>query len=416
MTKWSEYVKKYAKKHKLSYREANMDEKCKKGYQRKKKRMSPRRMNMGRGGGGRREGGREGRREGGREVHGELYTYQQDSDIRKVEEIQNKLHKKSSYRPTDEELKLLTKYGYLDFTKSPDYSCVLWNMDSEEKIQKWNRIIEFYRKSDKFKLYGNFGSRIKGIPISGVNHAMIDEDRTEPGVLVAIRRGFETDDILSFSATGLWYHHIFGFIPFSRIKLGSIVRLIIPLGLQKTAAGFGWYHNISADKDIDGSTLKRRYNGISNFFESLMGTLKIEFPRAGVITKFATPAKTFENNSMIKKWSNSFPGKMRVGYRNSDIHSEEEDVEKIRSVLGISNYKPENGGVEFNFSEDKLLFYNNDGSLLFEIPKVSTYPSLDKYLIEYEYDMKTFKPTGKKMIDTKICSNYGCLITVWPNS
>ena len=44
MTEWSEYVKRYAKRHKLTYREASMDEKCKEGYQRKKKRMSPRRM------------------------------------------------------------------------------------------------------------------------------------------------------------------------------------------------------------------------------------------------------------------------------------------------------------------------------------------------------------------------------------
>src|SRR5210317_1807280 len=94
---------------------------------------------------------------------GGVYSEAQDMDIRKVEVIQNKLHKNSSYRPTDEESKLLTRYGYLDFTKSPDYSCVLWNMDSEDKIQKWNKIINFYTKSDKFRLYGNFGSRIKGI-------------------------------------------------------------------------------------------------------------------------------------------------------------------------------------------------------------------------------------------------------------
>jgi len=353
---------------------------------------------------------------------GGVYSEAQDMDIRKVEVIQNKLHKNSSYRPTDEESKLLTRYGYLDFTKSPDYSCVLWNMDSEEKIQKWNKIIEFYRKSDKFRLYGNFGSRIKGISTSGVNHATIDENRTEPGVLVAIRKGFETEDILSFKMTGLWHHHIFGFIPFSRIRIGSTIRLIVPLGLQKTPAGYGWYYNINTEKNIIGTTLKmstlrRRENGINNFFESLMDTLKMRFPKAGVITKFATPdsLKTFQNNLMVKKWSNSFPGKMRIGYRNSEIHSDINSSNKIESVLGISNYNPENGGIEFNFSEDKLLFYNNDGSLLFEIPNVSTYPSLANYLIGIEYDMKTFKPTGKKM-ETNLCDIYGCLITVWPDS
>lgn len=348
---------------------------------------------------------------------GGVYSEAQDMDIRKVEVIQNKLHKNSSYRPTDEESKLLTRYGYLDFTKSPDYSCVLWNMDSEDKIQKWNKIINFYTKSDKFRLYGNFGSRIKGISTSGVNYATIDENRTEPGVLIAIRKGFETEDILSFKMTGLWHHHIFGFIPFSRIRIGRTVRLIVPLGLQKTPVGYGWYYNIDSEKNIKNSTLKKRKNGINNFFESLMGTLKIAFPKAGVITKFATHGslKTFENNLMIKKWSNSFPGKMRVGYRNIEIHSDSNNRNKIASVSRMDKYRPENGGIEFNFSNDKLLFYNNDSSLLFEIPNVSTYPSLANYLIGIEYDMKTFKPTGKKM-ETNLCDIYGCLITVWPDS
>jgi hypothetical protein len=290
-------------------------------------------------------------------------------------------------------------------------------MDSEEKIQKWNEIINFYTSSDKFRLYGKSG-RIKGISTAGVNHATIDENRTEPGVLVAIRKGFETEDILSFKMTGLWHHHIFGFIPFSRIRIGSTVRLIVPLGLQKTPVGYGWYYNIDSKKNINKSTLKTGTNGINNFFESLMGTLKEKFPKAGVITKFATPGslKTFENNLMIKKWSNSFPGKMRVGYRNSEIHSDRNNRNKIESVLGISNYNPENGGIEFNFDKNKLLFYNNDGSLLFEIPNVSSYPSLDIYLIREELDWKTFKPTGKKLIKTNLCDFYGCLITVWPDS
>ncbi len=42
MTKWSDHVKKHAKKHKMSYREASMDSKCKESY--RKKRMSPRKM------------------------------------------------------------------------------------------------------------------------------------------------------------------------------------------------------------------------------------------------------------------------------------------------------------------------------------------------------------------------------------
>ena len=45
MTKWSEHVKKHAKKHKMSYREASMDSKCKESYRKvSKKRMSPRKV------------------------------------------------------------------------------------------------------------------------------------------------------------------------------------------------------------------------------------------------------------------------------------------------------------------------------------------------------------------------------------
>ena len=52
MTEWSEYVKRYAKKYKMSYREASMDSKCKENYH--KKRMSPKKMKMhGPGGDGR---------------------------------------------------------------------------------------------------------------------------------------------------------------------------------------------------------------------------------------------------------------------------------------------------------------------------------------------------------------------------
>ena len=53
MTSWSDHVKRFAKKHKMSYREASMSSKCKESYQKKKK-MSPRRMKMpGPDGGGR---------------------------------------------------------------------------------------------------------------------------------------------------------------------------------------------------------------------------------------------------------------------------------------------------------------------------------------------------------------------------
>ena len=45
MTKWSEHVKKYAKKYKMSYRDASMDSKCKESYQKmSKKRMSSRKV------------------------------------------------------------------------------------------------------------------------------------------------------------------------------------------------------------------------------------------------------------------------------------------------------------------------------------------------------------------------------------
>ena len=59
MSRWSEHVKKYAKKHKMSYQQANKNDKCKEAYQKKKKRMSPkkkktspvkRRLNMERSG------------------------------------------------------------------------------------------------------------------------------------------------------------------------------------------------------------------------------------------------------------------------------------------------------------------------------------------------------------------------------
>ena len=56
MTEWSEHVKRYAKRHKMSYRQTSMNGKCKEAYQKKKKRMSPRKMKMpSRAGGGARE-------------------------------------------------------------------------------------------------------------------------------------------------------------------------------------------------------------------------------------------------------------------------------------------------------------------------------------------------------------------------
>jgi len=44
MSKWSEHVKKFAKKHKMTYRQASMNSKCKESYRRKKN-TSPKRMN-----------------------------------------------------------------------------------------------------------------------------------------------------------------------------------------------------------------------------------------------------------------------------------------------------------------------------------------------------------------------------------
>ncbi len=92
MTEWSEHVKRYAKKHKMSYRQASMDSKCKEAYQKKKKRMNvpPGRSaksarsspfgSPGRGGGSPgRGGGSPGRGEGspaGKKVHELPYVVQ----------------------------------------------------------------------------------------------------------------------------------------------------------------------------------------------------------------------------------------------------------------------------------------------------------------------------------------------------
>ena len=37
MTAWSDHVRRYAKKHKMSYQQANTNPKCKEAYQKKRK-------------------------------------------------------------------------------------------------------------------------------------------------------------------------------------------------------------------------------------------------------------------------------------------------------------------------------------------------------------------------------------------
>ena len=65
MTEWSEHVKRYAKKYKMSYRKASMDSKCKESYERKKKKTSPRIMKEPRAAGGAAANGDRGARSNG---------------------------------------------------------------------------------------------------------------------------------------------------------------------------------------------------------------------------------------------------------------------------------------------------------------------------------------------------------------
>lgn len=334
------------------------------------------------------------------------------------------------------------RFKYINFLSPPEYECVIWDMNSKGNQDIWNSMMDLYIKNGP-ELFGDVG-KVQGISRGGVNYAKIDDDRTNPAVAIALRKDYVSDNIEHFIGkvqtndgdSDFWHHHVFGFIPFSRImdeKEKDKVRLLVPLGLQKTPAGYGWYNKVTIDDIIrvgDAHTLRVRTNGIKNFFESLMEVVKENHQYAGILTRFYTPRSTkkfrgvnyvesyFAVNHMMAKWSKMFPKHMRVGFRNISNYGENNKA-RIKSMENIKDYDPGKGGIDYN--DKQLSFYNYDGDLLFKLNDILKYPALENYLMSkhtryYKNNKGELRETEWK-VTTKsdLCDFFGCLITTWPD-
>lgn len=309
----------------------------------------------------------------------------------------------------------------------------VWKIQEQPDIEKWNEIIDRLQKQP-WK-YG----RVE-VPSDGISFAKFDNvmQRIDFHVAIIVKPEIQSleklcdikrDEDLAMS--------IFAFVPFSVLNTSNKdYKLIIPFGLQKTPAGYGYhtaedyYKNIKWRSAGGRSRYTTTSRGVRDVLGKLLNAIKKKFPeKIAIVTRFAERESRIEKSLIMQKWSKLFPEKCRIGwgenYKNfirkektaddidEDTYLFYETVPNLResykkpvnprydtqdpdTAKALYDYNPGEGGITFNENSQILTMKDRDGKVLFTVEKVS-----EK------------KPLAELMTIPVFVFNQGILINVW---
>jgi hypothetical protein len=308
----------------------------------------------------------------------------------------------------------LQKGGVLD---PAIYKTVVWKLESDDDIKKWNEILRRIRSGDDVKAFWNYG-RVS-ISSSGLARADVEsKERINPHIAIVIKQEIESlNQLYSIGDDTDLLDSIFGFVPFSVMDTDNqSYKLVLPMGLQKTPTGYGI---TSPEQLLKYAVRANRYqfgdwivkpgpDGIKGLLNLLFTGIKDYLKKnIVIITRFSGLETRIEHNTALQRWSKNFPNRFKIGwganYANfihdrGDQTSEDANIFHDASatlliqqgIVDTGNptkafedykYNPNKGGIFFQQKENILTIKQNDGTKLFSIKDATTFPPLTKLLM-----------------------------------
>jgi hypothetical protein len=310
----------------------------------------------------------------------------------------------------------LQKGGVLD---PAIYKTVVWKLESEEDIRKWNDIISRIRSEPDVKAFWNY--RRVSISTAGIYKAGVkSNERINPHIAIVIKQEIESlNQLYSIGKDTDLLDSIFGFVPFSVMDTDNqSYKLVLPMGLQKTPTGYGI---TSPEQLLQYAVRANRYqfgdwivkpgpDGIKGLLNLLFTGIKDYIKKnIVIITRFSGTETRIEHNTALQRWSKNFPNRFKIGWGARYAHFiHDKDIElkrfeqanvqsdkkaALRIVEGIFDtvnpekavedykYNPKKGGIFFEQKENILTIKQNDGTKLFSIKDATTFPPLKSLLI-----------------------------------
>ena len=166
-----------------------------------------------------------------------------------------------------------------------------------------------------------YGGPFSGLKTAGLDHANVSDKRINPEIAYITRAPKSLADLAQLDPDAI-NKTLVGFVPYSVIKdEHSPYVLILPMGLQKTAGGFGsmkeWVHPYPTDRKNFGKISDRR-NEVKAVLPKLAGAIIEKYKHVIFLTRFADPnwdgPGTAWNNGGLRQWERLFPGRFRLGW------------------------------------------------------------------------------------------------------
>lgn len=210
------------------------------------------------------------------------------------------------------------------------YVVVEWDLESEANGER--HYVEFENRigpggqPDRWRTDRSMHSRqisTAGIAFAGLSQSRSDGDfRVDPTVFLAVSE--------EWRATGrnpstLGLDDVYAFVVMSRLRNGDgTVRLLLPMGLTKTPAGYGYDKDLEehlyTEDDLEynddtGYVTNHKTRGKSGLAPALFAEARLKYPEASIATRFAHRTnRRLRSNKVLLSFVRKFSGCVSVGF------------------------------------------------------------------------------------------------------
>jgi hypothetical protein len=248
-------------------------------------------------------------------------------------------------------------------------------LDSAPAVSRWNTVVKRLVANDS--LFGRGDFRYSA---SGLHDAHIDDkenSRVNPEVALTTRRGTTLAKLATMDIDNL-NSELVAFVPYSVVVCEGQHTLILPLGLQKTAGGYGCFTR-GPTAGYAGKLEPQSPDGIvKGVLPLMLSAIRKVHPKMVLLTRFATRLGVTEetawsSNKGLTAWSSAFPGTLRLGWLKYDRAT---DVYRPKPQEGAPDtYNPGGGGVIVR--DDTLIAMDAAGRELLTVKHIDTIKPLE---------------------------------------
>lgn len=231
----------------------------------------------------------------------------------------------------------------------PNYNVVVLELEGVVR----ERYLEFRREIEDPRLWK---TRMVGIDTGGVSYSPSYKDIDKfvnPAIVVCTKN--EIDG--GFPA----FESIVGYVVVNRLEYEGVVRVLVPRGLTKTPVGHGGKYGYSFDTNLELGLIGIRPDGDGSHYKvapaeggywakeiakNIFTALTITYPRAALMTRFATGSHDTVNPFITKLAATVFKGRTSLGFKHHVGLANTKDVGKVKRIMSKWRWVDDEGEVD----------------------------------------------------------------------